>query len=814
MRTVLFLLALAAFPAQAQSIFGREPNLGQLPPEILFFQRSSYNSLLFTRDSMRSGRGFEVQIDNTSPQATPTLIDPLATNYNYYLGNNSSKWITGVKHYRSVHLPNAYPGINASWIGSFSDGFERLAFNLAPGADPSLIRIRIKNAGAHSFEGPGGIWFTGGPLPGVFLAKVEASQGNPDAPLAATLRLANSDTVTISAPNLDSTRPTEFVISFPNYQSSFGRPESLPWKSTDGNRYALSSIEDTFSNTAYDTVVARFAEDGNPLWVTILGGSNSDFIGDLTPIADGIVVTGPTFSQDFPVSTNAPAPKALAANVPFFAFINRDSGLLRSSTYGPFSTNSAAGFPITASARDIIFGGSSEIPNAPLPNFNSGFLLRWRPIENLFIYNVSLPDPVRNLTSDPSGATYYATYSSNASPTRLRVAAANEAGQPLGRPSEYLIAGNQSQLSEIKLLPAPGLSVYAFFSLRDSLSITGNLAHFSLLNGTTVFVRPLNSVTQLSAFDLNAAGEPRLLTFTGASEISPTSPSATLVAPCLNSAYYARFSPTGSLLYASYVQQSSFNFNAPEPSATKPSLSCAVPTAGRRPVGALIPGQMVTLTGGNFGPAEAIYSTLGPDGKFPATLNGYSVRIGDTNAPIFAVARGLIAVQIPFETKSPTSISITGPDAPADILPITISTRNTTLFDTGDTANPTRLPALAALNQDGTVNSKSNPAILGSIVSVFGSGLDLPAAPLTTGGLNPLNTIYANPLYNRGFNCIPVYIGSAPGLSTAVFQANLQLISNYAGTGTRPLPLSFALGENPRSIFLPTPSAIVWVKDE
>ena len=806
MRIVLFLLTLAAVQAQTQSFFGREPNNGQFPADVRYFQRSSFNSIFYTRDSMRFDRGVEVQIENTSPQATPTLADPLPTSYNYYLGNDPSKWVTGAKQYRTVRLPNAYPGINASWIGGFNDGLERLTFTLAPGADLSVIRVRFKNSGGNPFQVPDGIWFQGIDVPSAFIARISASQGNPDAPLAATLAITTPDTLTISAPGLDRNRPSEFVITFPNYLPPFGGANVLPQKSTDGNRYHISTINNTFTASSFDILASRFSEDGNLLWVTVLGGVDLDFFDRFTPVADGLVVNGSTASLDFPISTNAPFPNLLTRRGLLFAFLNRHSGHLRSSTYAPPRADSTISNLITASARDVIAGGLFT----PSPDTYAGFLLRWRPTENLFLYNLSLPDPVRNLTNGTAGTTYYATFLN----PRLTIAAINESGSPVGRPANYATPTDQPQISGIRLLPAPNQSLFAFFSLSDQRSNTGFLANFSLLSGTTVFVQPLGSISQLSSFELNPAGEPRILTNPGSAEILPTSTNAPLVSPCLNSDYYARFSPTGRLLYASYVPQYTFNFNAPEPSTTTPSLTCAAATAGRRPLAAIVPGQMITLTGGNFGPPGVINSTLGTDGKFPTTLNGYSVRIGGTNAPIFAIAKGLIAVQVPFETTGPTTtISITGPDAPSDLLAPLLSIRDIAFFDTGDRENPNRLPALAALNQDGTINSKSNPATLNSIVSVFGSGLDLPAAPLVTGASNPLSTIYASTIPHRSTNCLPVYIGSAPGLSTAVFQANLRLTSAYEGTGTRPLPISLVLTENPRFLFNPPPTAIVWVKD-
>jgi uncharacterized protein (TIGR03437 family) len=64
----------------------------------------------------------------------------------------------------------------------------------------------------------------------------------------------------------------------------------------------------------------------------------------------------------------------------------------------------------------------------------------------------------------------------------------------------------------------------------------------------------------------------------------------------------------------------------------------------------------------------------------------------------------------------------------------------------------------AALNQDGTVNSASNPAASGSIISLFGTGTTQPSVTALINGF-PVNV---------------TYFGPAPGLS-GVFQANIQV---------------------------------------
>jgi uncharacterized protein (TIGR03437 family) len=86
----------------------------------------------------------------------------------------------------------------------------------------------------------------------------------------------------------------------------------------------------------------------------------------------------------------------------------------------------------------------------------------------------------------------------------------------------------------------------------------------------------------------------------------------------------------------------------------------------------------------------------------------------------------------------------------------------------------------AALNQDGSINSPSNPAARGSIVTLFGTGA-LFWPPGTTDGavsdtaaaldqeLNALQVVD-----DRGAPETILYFGTAPGMIFGVFQLNVQ----------------------------------------
>jgi len=157
-----------------------------------------------------------------------------------------------------------------------------------------------------------------------------------------------------------------------------------------------------------------------------------------------------------------------------------------------------------------------------------------------------------------------------------------------------------------------------------------------------------------------------------------------------------------------------------------------------------------------------------------------------------AIARGLIEVQVPFEAPmSEGSVEVFYNGTLLATLPVYSFRRGFFgLFDTGDWENSLRLPSLAALNQDGTVNSKNNPAANGSIISLFGSGVGPLSPQLTTGELNPTASLSQSSALCGCLGCSEIlYLGSAPGLSTSVVQVSVRLTVDQSNVGVHTHPL-------------------------
>lgn len=160
------------------------------------------------------------------------------------------------------------------------------------------------------------------------------------------------------------------------------------------------------------------------------------------------------------------------------------------------------------------------------------------------------------------------------------------------------------------------------------------------------------------------------------------------------------------------------------------------------------------------------------------STQGLQVSIDGNPAPVLFAGPNQINVQVPFEVAYSVG---TVPEVPqvqvmspsGSVLVALPRVQSIGIFTTDGVH-------AAALNQDGSVNSPSNPAARGSIVSLFGTGVEWPAGMqdgATAPTAMPLDQ-EANKLqmFDSGGTPLSIlYAGSAPGLIDGVFQINVQL---------------------------------------
>ncbi len=201
-----------------------------------------------------------------------------------------------------------------------------------------------------------------------------------------------------------------------------------------------------------------------------------------------------------------------------------------------------------------------------------------------------------------------------------------------------------------------------------------------------------------------------------------------------------------------------FNLS-PNPDAKILPLGC-VANAYSFNTGAVAPGEMVALYGNGLGPAQGVQPS-----SYPTQAAGVQVTFDGVPAPLQWVQESQINAAIPFSVTGPTTnicVTYNGGNPNCLTWPVVAAAPGVLTWD-GTNA--------VAVNQDGTLNSASNPAPQDSIVAIFATGLGPTKAPLADGSLVPVSPLPVN--------AYPATIG-AP-FSIGVVPAMSYLTAAYAG---------------------------------
>src|SRR5579871_649738 len=89
----------------------------------------------------------KVEFARASREARLEGQDPLRSRTNVYIGNDPAQWRKAVVNYSRLRVRNLYPGVDLSYYGN--QGELEYDLNVAPGADPRAIRIKLHGEHAH-----------------------------------------------------------------------------------------------------------------------------------------------------------------------------------------------------------------------------------------------------------------------------------------------------------------------------------------------------------------------------------------------------------------------------------------------------------------------------------------------------------------------------------------------------------------------------------------------------------------------------------------------------------------------------------------
>jgi uncharacterized protein (TIGR03437 family) len=144
----------------------------------------------------------------------------------------------------------------------------------------------------------------------------------------------------------------------------------------------------------------------------------------------------------------------------------------------------------------------------------------------------------------------------------------------------------------------------------------------------------------------------------------------------------------------------------------------------------ITPGEIVSLFGERLGPAQGVQPSITGDAGFPKELSSVQVLFDGQTAPLLYVQDSQINAVAPWSLtpgkNTQVCVSYSGTQTNCLAVPVVASAPAVFTID-GTHA--------AAVNQDGTINSETNPAPPGSIVAVFATGLGPTTPALADGGI-------------------------------------------------------------------------------
>ncbi|MDD3136155.1 MAG: pectinesterase family protein, partial [Methanoregula sp.] len=357
-------------------------NDGQQPDDVKFYADTFYgtayitgtdltHAVAVTKDNETYGVALKEQFvtaDGTAITFMPEGVDPAETRVSYFIGNDSSKWQTGLSTYTSILLGELYPGITVS-AKAHGNNVEKL-FTVATGADPADINVKVLGAKSIAVADDGSLSITIGDGK-VTMAAPKAFQD--DKRVMVTYRVFGNGTYGFTVGDYD--RSQTLVIDPSLAYSTYlgGSADDYGYSlavDTYGNVYVTGRTNSAdFPKTAgafqeslkggKDLFVTKLNADGTALvYSTYLGGSADDYGRSVAVDTSGnAYVTGYTASTDFPTTTGAFQASHAGGNDLFVTKLNADGTALVYSTYlGGTATDSGYSIAVDTSGNAYVTG--------------------------------------------------------------------------------------------------------------------------------------------------------------------------------------------------------------------------------------------------------------------------------------------------------------------------------------------------------------------------------------------------------------------------------------------------------------------------
>ena len=564
--------------------------------------------------------------------------------------------------------------------------------------------------------------------------------------------------------------------------------------------------------------LVKLGPDGKMLYSTFLGGTAGASALNAVAVdsAGNAYVTGWTSAPDYPRTPGLPAGMVASGELSpisgaFFARISPAgdkviyAGVISTNVHAcgagstcflsPISTSgvSIAVDPTGAAyiAGNTFGGGVTGTPGALRTQGIGAFVVKVNPAGTGLVYltllgaanYVPLPaapgsNPgtlVSAIAADPAGNAYITGTTSDpdfpatAGALQTALSAANQQSNFLAPPSDAFVA---------KLNSTGSAMVWATF-LGGSLSDTARTLALDPTGAVWI-----SGATRSTDFP-SSSGWPDGPEFIA--ELSPSGAALSYVArfPMESVATALALDARGAIHAAGSTGVVTAFLPGSAPGLTPaPRLFGVANAAGGPPAGRIVPGELISIYGLNLGPEVSVSAQFDDAGFLPTSLAGAQVFIDGIAAPVLSVSGTRIDVVSPVELASSTvsSLQLTLNGVAQPDFRVVIDSAAPQVFRNSDDA--------AVVNQDGSVNSQSNPASAGSYVSIWATGTGSVPGPdgQIAASAQPYCQCEIRTLSNQTAPLI--YAGAAPGLVNGIAQIVFQVAPTFGGSGSYQLTVN------------------------
>ena len=514
-----------------------------------------------------------------------------------------------------------------------------------------------------------------------------------------------------------------------------------------------------------DAFVMRWrSADMTLLYSTFLGGSGDDFANAIAlDSAGNVYIAGSTASPNFPLVNpiqsklgggtcqHVTGQLQTACSDAFIAKISADgSTLLYSTLLGGNGADAATAIAVDVSGSAVVAGAtvSADFPTVNAFQAQAGGGVCYP------IYLLGGPAPCGDAF----------------------VAKLSPQGNSLVF-STYLGGGGDDAATAMVMDSAGNIYVGGATDSRGGFPVTPGALHYCNSSGGTSFLTELTPDGSLaySSFFLDASDIESIATIAtnGPGRLYLGGQTGSGDLPVTTDSLQQHLAPTS---FGGFLAEIDLTLSPPSTPAVDPT--CVVNAAGYFSLdatgsqsGVVAPGEIVSIFGSGIGPAHAVDAHFDAAGHITTSLADTTVTFDGRPAPLLYVQANQINTIVPFEAAGTSTLQVAYRGVPSNAVTLHVAGAAPGIF----TMKSLGSGQAAALNHDGTLNSPSNPAAKGSVISIWATGLGLLDVPYLDGQIvmQPVGKLVVPAhVYIDGEEAALQYIGQAPGLVAGAIQIN------------------------------------------